>query len=63
MVDMLRERSGGRPVGIKIAAGRIERDLQYCVFAEPDFITVDGRGGGTASSPLLLREATTVPTI
>ncbi len=63
MVDMLRERSGGRPIGIKIAAGRIERDLQYCVFAEPDFITVDGRGGGTASSPLFLREATTVPTI
>lgn len=63
MVDMLRERSGGRPIGVKIAAGRLERDLEYCVFAGPDFITVDGRGGGTASSPKLLREATTVPTI
>ena len=63
MVDMLRRRSDGRPIGIKIAAGRIERDLEYCVFAEPDFITIDGRGGATGSSPLLLREATTVPTI
>ncbi len=63
MVDMLRERSDGRPIGIKIAAGRIERDLEFCVFAQPDFITVDGRGGATGSSPLLLREATTVPTI
>lgn len=63
MVTMLRNRSDGRPVGIKIAAGRIERDLEYCVFAEPDFITIDGRGGATGSSPLLLREATTVPTI
>ncbi len=63
MVDMLRKRSDGRPIGIKIAAGRIERDLEYCVFAEPDFITIDGRGGATGSSPLLLREATTVPTI
>ncbi len=63
MVAMLRDRSDGRPIGIKIAAGRIERDLEYCVFAEPDFITVDGRGGATGSSPLLLREATTVPTV
>lgn len=63
MVSMLRKRSDGRPIGIKIAAGRIERDLEYCVYAQPDFITVDGRGGATGSSPVLLREATTVPTI
>lgn len=63
MVSMLRAKSDGRPVGIKIAAGRIERDLEYCVYAEPDFITIDGRGGATGSSPFFLREATTVPTI
>lgn len=63
MVTMLRSRSDGRPIGIKIAAGRIERDLEFCVYAEPDFITIDGRGGATGSSPLLLREATSVPTV
>ena len=63
MVSMLRETSVGRPIGIKIAAGHIERDLAWCVYAEPDFITVDGRGGATGSSPLMLREATTVPTV
>lgn len=63
MVDMLRQRSDGRPIGIKIAAGNIEQDLEYCVFAQPDFITIDGRGGATGSSPLFLREATTVPTV
>ena len=63
MVDMLRRRSEGRPIGIKIAAGNIEQDLEYCVFAQPDFITIDGRGGATGSSPLFLREATTVPTL
>jgi len=63
MVDMLREKSDGRPIGIKIAAGRIEKDLEFCVFAEPDFITIDGRGGATGSSPLMLRESTSVPTI
>lgn len=63
MVDMLRERSDGRPIGIKIAAGNIEKDLEYCVFANPDFITIDGRGGATGSSPFFLREATSVPTV
>ncbi|MFV0527896.1 MAG: glutamate synthase-related protein [Lachnospiraceae bacterium] len=63
LVETLRRRSDGRPIGIKIAAGRIERDLDYCIFAEPDFITIDGRGGATGSSPWLLRDATSVPTI
>ena len=63
MVSMLRQRSDGRPIGIKIAAGRLKRDLEYCVYAEPDFITIDGRGGATGSSPFFLREATTIPTI
>lgn len=62
-VDMLRERSGGRPIGVKLAAGRVEEDLAVCVYAAPDFITIDGRGGATGSSPLLLRDSTTVPTI
>lgn len=63
MVTMLRNRSDGRPIGIKIAAGHIEQDLEYCVYAKPDFITIDGRGGATGSSPFFLREATSVPTI
>ncbi len=63
LVDELRERSEGRPVGIKIAAGKIEKDLEYCVFAEPDFITIDGRGGATGASPAIIRDSTSVPTI
>ena len=63
LVDQLRMASGGRPIGIKIAAGRIEKDLEYCVFAAPDFITIDGRGGATGASPKLVRDSTSVPTI
>ena len=63
LVDKIRTQSEGRPVGIKIAAGRIERDLAFCVWAKPDFITIDGRGGATAASPKLVRDATSVPTI
>lgn len=37
--------------------------MAFCVYGKPDFITIDGRGGATGSSPLLLREASSVPTI
>lgn len=63
LVCELRWRSQGRPIGIKIAAGRIEKDLEFCVFAEPDFITIDGRGGATGASPAIIRDSTSVPTI
>ncbi len=63
LVEELRTRSEGRPIGIKIAAGRIEKDLAFCVYAEPDFITIDGRGGATGASPAIVRDSTSVPTI
>lgn len=63
LVDYLRDASEGRPIGIKIAAGKIEKDLEFCVFAEPDFITIDGRGGATGASPKIVRDSTSIPTI
>ncbi len=63
LVAELRRRSDGRPIGIKIAAGKLEKDLEYVVFAEPDFITIDGRGGATGASPAIIRDATSVPTV
>lgn len=63
MVSNLRTLSDGRPIGIKIAAGRIEKDLEFCVYAEPDFITIDGRGGATGASPAIIRDSTSVPTL
>lgn len=63
LVEELRERSGGRPIGVKIAAGHIERDLEVVCYAWPDFITIDGRGGATGASPQFLKDASSVPTI
>lgn len=63
LVSELRERSGGRPVGVKIAAGHIEKDLAFLAPAHPDFVTVDGRGGATGSSPKFLKDASSVPTV
>ena len=62
-MDWLRERSGGKPIGIKLAAGDIEADLAYAVFAEPDFITIDGRAGATGSAPKFVKVSTSIPTL
>lgn len=63
MVEMLRTTSEGRPIGIKIAAGHIERDLEFISKSGCDFITIDGRGGSTGSSPKYVKDSTSVPTI
>ena len=63
LVDTLRKRSEGRPIGIKIAAGHIEEDMEWIKFTKPDFITIDGRGGATGASPKTLKDASSVPTI
>lgn len=63
MVDMLRDRSGGLPIGVKIAAGHIEEDLEFISHSGCDFITIDGRGGATGSSPKFLKDASSVPTV
>ena len=63
LVDDLKKRSEGRPVGIKLAAEHIEEDLEFACYAKPDFITIDGRGGATGSSLKVIKDATSVPTI
>jgi glutamate synthase domain-containing protein 2/rubredoxin len=62
-VDELRNLSKGRPIGIKFAAGHIEADLEFALFAGPDFITIDGRGGATGAAVKLIKDATSIPTI
>jgi glutamate synthase domain-containing protein 2/rubredoxin len=62
-VSWLRETSGGRPIGVKIAAGDIEVDLEAVVYARPDFITIDGRPGATGAALKYIKAATSVPTI
>lgn len=62
-VLQLREMSGGKPVGIKVAAGNIEADLDVALLADPDFITIDGKGGATGSVPKLIKDSASVPTM
>lgn len=62
-VTDLRLRTGGKPIGIKLAAGHIEEDIDIALYAGVDFITIDGRAGGTGASPKVVKNATSVPTI
>lgn len=59
----IRERSGGIPIGFKMAASHIEKDLDFALEAGADYIILDGRGGGTGSAPKILRDHINVPTI
>jgi glutamate synthase domain-containing protein 2 len=62
-VDELRRLSKGRPIGIKFAAGHVEADLEFALFAGPDFITIDGRAGATGAAVKFIKDATSMPTI
>ena len=59
----VREKTGGIPVGFKIAASRIEEDIEFALKAGVDYIILDGRGGGTGAAPTVLRDNINVPTI
>lgn len=61
--DRVREISGGIPVGFKLSANHIERDIEFALQAGADYLILDGRGGGTGASPLLFRDHISVPTI
>ncbi|MEZ5327937.1 MAG: glutamate synthase-related protein [Verrucomicrobiales bacterium] len=61
--DRVREISGGIPIGYKLSAQHIERDIDFAVAAGADYIILDGRGGGTGAAPLLFRNHISVPTI
>jgi methylamine---glutamate N-methyltransferase subunit C len=63
LVTALRKASGGKPIGIKISAGNVRKDILQALKAKPDFITVDGRGGGTGASVTLMKDNYTVPTV
>ena len=61
--DRVREITGGIPIGFKLSANHIERDIGFALKAGADYIILDGRGGGTGAAPLLFRDHISVPTI
>jgi len=61
--DEVRNLTGGIPIGFKIAASHIEKDIDFALEAGADYIILDGRGGGTGAAPSVLRNNINVPTI
>ena len=61
--DRVREVTGGIPVGFKLSANQIERDIQFALDCGADYIILDGRGGGTGAAPEIFRDHISVPTI
>ncbi len=59
----VREVSGGIPVGFKMSAQHVEKDIDFALEAGADYIILDGRGGGTGSAPTIFRNHISVPTI
>jgi len=59
----VREATGGIPIGVKLSAQHIERDLEAALEIGVDYVILDGRGGGTGAAPLLFRDNISVPTI
>jgi glutamate synthase domain-containing protein 2 len=59
----VREATGGIPIGVKLSAQHIERDIEAALEIGVDYIILDGRGGGTGAAPLLFRDNISVPTI
>ncbi|MEM8802051.1 MAG: glutamate synthase-related protein [Pseudomonadota bacterium] len=61
--DEFRDRTGGIPIGYKLSAQHIEKDIDAALEVGVDYIILDGRGGGTGAAPIIFRDNISVPTI
>ncbi|MFK7963111.1 MAG: glutamate synthase-related protein [Burkholderiaceae bacterium] len=61
--DEVRDRTGGIPIGYKLSAQHIEKDIDAALDVGVDYIILDGRGGGTGAAPIIFRDNISVPTI
>jgi len=59
----VKERTGGIPVGYKLSAQHVEKDIDAALEVGCDYIILDGRGGGTGAAPLIFRDNISLPTM
>ena len=63
VAEQVRSATDGIPVGFKMSAQHIERDLDFALAVGVDYVILDGRGGGTGAAPLIFRDNISVPTM
>jgi glutamate synthase domain-containing protein 2 len=61
--DEVRSRTGGIPIGYKLSAQHIEKDIDAALEVGVDYVIIDGRGGATGAAPIIFRDNISVPTI
>jgi glutamate synthase domain-containing protein 2/nitrite reductase/ring-hydroxylating ferredoxin subunit len=61
--EEVREVTGGIPIGFKLSAQHIEKDIDAALEVGVDYIILDGRGGGTGSAPTIFRDHISVPSL
>ena len=61
--DRVREVSGGIPIGMKLSANHVEKDIEFALQAGVDYLILDGRGGCMGAAPSLFRDHISVPTL
>lgn len=61
--DEVRDRTGGIPIGYKLSAQHVEKDIDAALEVGVDYIILDGRGGGTGAAPAIFRDNISTPTI
>ncbi|MCA9470498.1 MAG: glutamate synthase-related protein [Nitrospirales bacterium] len=59
----VRAETDGIPIGYKLSAQHIEKDIDAALDVGVDYIILDGRGGGTGAAPIIFRDNISVPTI
>ena len=59
--DEVRNETGGIPIGYKLSAQHIEKDIDAALDVGVDYIILDGRGGGTGAAPLIFRDHISIP--
>ncbi len=62
-IDWIRSLNPGIPIGIKFAAAKLEADLAVACELDVDFITIDGRPGGTGAAPKHVKDHIGIPTV
>jgi glutamate synthase domain-containing protein 2 len=63
LADEIRQVTDGIPIGFKMSAQHIEKDIDFALSVGVDYIILDGRGGGTGSAPELFKDNISIPTI
>jgi glutamate synthase domain-containing protein 2 len=63
VAEEVRGATGGIPIGFKLSAQHIEKDLDFALDVGVDYVVLDGRGGATGAAPDVFKQNISVPTL